>query len=524
MARIHSSSRNHERGSRNHPLRTFGIAALVSQLLVLRYLYNQWPHLNHPLGPPTSSFRGGSQGTQDQSGVFHGIPVSYHPAIPQGGKSSNNNVPSSSMQCIGENFEPQTAWMFRSCQFQNLCYDVQDKEFVYIQSQRESNLKDAFQQIPRRNRGFTTITTLATDNIAVSLGAIYPQMTSQEMSQKLKWFPKIKTQTEMAAAGGYYELPSGVAWVPLVGTPGTFHSNSIFWSDLFPIYTLLSVFGLTRDDTGQIMKPFLFVKGEATSTGMYKPFLGFLGSGPDHVLGGNHLNDLSEFQDTSSGGRRSTLVCAKKAVAGIGMIADRGFNLPDRLKTQSPAYRTQVPYAVSVNLSTHNLAQGITLKGFRDYMLRNLGLDTKSTKANNMLEVSFHFQARTLDTPDFRSQLNALNLKPKANINRLEKLVDPSSMIATAKTIATSSVLVVPCCDEEVALAAAFLPDEALLIILYNQETNKVPLERLKQDFPIWELIDNAAYFRAHWISLGGGVAAAISEIVQVLQLDLAVN
>ena len=423
------------------------------------------------------------------------------------------------MQCTGENFEPETAWMFRSCQFQNLCYDVQDKEFVYIQSQRESDLKNALQQVPIPKREFTTLTTLATDDIAVSLGAIYPQMTSQEMIQKLKWFPKIKTQAEIAAAGGHYELPSDVAWVPLVATPGTSHSSSLFWRDLFPIYTLLSVFGLTRDDTGQILKPFLFIKGEAPSAGMYKPFLDFLGSSPDHVLGGNHLNDVFELQDNSLGGQRSTLVCAKKAVAGIGMIADRGFNLPDRLKAQSPGYRTQVPYAVSVNLSTHNLVQGSMLKGFRDYILRNLGLDIKSTKASNMLEVSFHFQAKTLDTQDFRTQLNAVNSKTKVNFNLLENLVDPLSMVATVKTIATSSVLIVPCCDEEAALAAAFLPDEASLIILYNQEKNKFPLEKAKTDFPIWELIDNAGYFRAHWVSFGGGGAAAISEILRVLQL-----
>ena len=416
----------------------FGFAALVSQLLVLRYLYAQWPHLNHPLQPQTSSpwsssvrsaVQSPSQVEGKEDGSFYGVPVSYHQV--------SGNIPSSSMQCIGDNFEPETAWMFRSCRFRNLCYDTQQREFVYIQSQEESNLKNTLQQLPHKE--FMTLTTVATDDIAVSLDAFYPQM-SPAIEQKLKWFPKIKMQAGISVEG-FYELPSNVVWVPLMG--------STFWSDLLPIFTLLSVFGLIKDD--QILKPFLFLHNNSLSGDSYNYFLN------------SNTKDEKQLLDKSPGGQRSTLVCAKDAVAGIGMIADRGFNLPERWKTKSPAYVTQVPHAVSVNLNTHNLAQGSILKGLRDYILSNRGAEAISPTTSDTLVVSFHNQAKALDTPELRSQISASN--SNIQFNHFEML-DPLSMVVKAKAIATSSVLIVQCCDEEAALAATFLAAKASVVIL----------------------------------------------------------
>jgi len=494
MAKRESGGRN-ERRSTGDSFRVFAFGALISQLMVLKYLFSRWPPLEHPLEPPLSIPR-----NFQNDATFYGVPVAYQQGIP----------PSTSMQCIGETFEPDTAWMFRSCLFQNLCYDVNEQEFVYIMSLEELALKKSLGEILRRE--FVTISTLAAEGIAVSLAAFRPLMTpEQELS--LKWFPKIISKSELSTKG-YFQMPGAAAWVPLMGESlgARDSSERVVWRDLFPIYSLLSTFGVVED--GSAIEPFLFLFNDLSAGDMYIPFLELFGSSNSSLgftKGGKQLQVTA-----TTGFEEASLVCAKQTAAGIGMISDRGFNLADRWTTQRPGYVPKVPHAASVPLVTHNMAQGNVLKGFRDYMLRNLKITSSST--SETINVSFHDGVTEVDSPEMRSELSSMNFN--LHFEGLQRWTARSIRTIAQKT-ASSSILVVPCCDDEAALVATFLPDQALLLIVYDAGKHGTSPIEVKLKFPVWDLIDSSGYLRTHWISLAGNTLTldAVRSIRQHLAM-----
>ena len=78
-------------------------------------------------------------------GFFNGIPVQLRqdashlvdPLAASAGKSasSTSTTPTihSSVHCVGDSYEPD-AWLDRSCAFHMLCYDLQQQDFVLLQS------------------------------------------------------------------------------------------------------------------------------------------------------------------------------------------------------------------------------------------------------------------------------------------------------------------------------------------------------------------------------------------------------
>lgn len=490
-------------------LRVFGVAALVSELLVLRYLYARWPLLKHPLEPPTSTSPNPDQSsttsreseeriTQYRDGYFGGIPVTYNP---------KSRPSPSSVQCIGENFEPANSWMFRSCRFQNVCFDTQEREFVYLQSRKERELEESLAKVRSSSRSFMTVSTLATANHTVSLGSIHPSMT-QSIERTLQWFPKIQKYEEMSSTG-YYLLPSNIVVVPFVGSP----SWAVVWDDLFPIYTLLSVFGLTKDTT---YKQYLIHHGDSSQTDDYIPFLPLIGVKDPSM----QTTQKIQLQD-SSGKKRSNLVCSKELVAGIGMISDRGFNLPLYHSTSNPAV-SNTPHPSSANLFTHNVAQGTILRGFRDYMINNLGYShvlNNHLSSSKSVKVSIHTQAATiLDMVQLKSQVTAFQSTADFHLLDAAPVSSDPNMV---KILALTKILLVRCCEEDAALAATFLSNGASLIILYDPSKHGKTLPNIKRAFPIWDLIDNAAYFRTHWISSDAEKSDLLTRIVRTIKENL---
>jgi hypothetical protein len=158
---------------------------VLSQLFLFRYLSSQWPVLNHPYEPPTSNVKD----SVIPDGSLKGIPLHYN---------RGSKIPQTSVQCIGENFE-SNAWLFRSCRFQNLCFDTNQKDFVFIQSTAEKNLRDTV--LEAKSEQFVTISSLFSENTKISLGPIHSQISPQD-EEALRWFPKIIQQADLSS--GFY--------------------------------------------------------------------------------------------------------------------------------------------------------------------------------------------------------------------------------------------------------------------------------------------------------------------------------
>jgi hypothetical protein len=307
MVPRHSDER---RAKRCFCLGSFFCGAVISELAVLSYLHSRWPSLEHPISPPTTNLSDREDSRPqinidgDKSDIresFGGVSIVYR---------QGSRLPASSVHCIGENFEAD-AWKYRSCWYQNFCYDRQDKEFVYLHSSREATLMKSYQQ--NANIKFITVSTMVNNNSAVSLGQINQQTTTPERIQALQWIPKVKRHSDYSATS-FYELASNAVWVPFASYDGV----DIY----FTLYTILSLFGLIEAGI-RLMFMELSTSSELACSsehcfGIHKPSLPLFGS--LESWGSEFDGSFLKQQHTAR------LVCAKRAVAGIGMIADSGLN------------------------------------------------------------------------------------------------------------------------------------------------------------------------------------------------------
>eukprot|EP00580_Thalassiosira_gravida_P019743 CAMPEP_0201673100 /NCGR_PEP_ID=MMETSP0494-20130426/33843_1 /ASSEMBLY_ACC=CAM_ASM_000839 /TAXON_ID=420259 /ORGANISM="Thalassiosira gravida, Strain GMp14c1" /LENGTH=165 /DNA_ID=CAMNT_0048154927 /DNA_START=187 /DNA_END=680 /DNA_ORIENTATION=+ len=85
---------------------------------------------------------------RDPDGYFNNLPVYY--------KKFNEQFHSNA-HCIGENFvdskerKSNSAWKYRSCKFQNLCFDTVDEEFVLFLSEEQKALENALMKVSGRS-------------------------------------------------------------------------------------------------------------------------------------------------------------------------------------------------------------------------------------------------------------------------------------------------------------------------------------------------------------------------------------
>lgn len=124
-------------------------------------------------------------------GTFNGINIYY-----------KEETTDSTVSCVGENYQTD-AWMFRSCQFRHLCFDIEEQEFVLFQSPEERQ----WMQHPRDD---TLIGSSSHMNVTLALGGLNPKWTKQAWP-KLEWFPKVIPHI---LTEGYYELSPHISWVP----------------------------------------------------------------------------------------------------------------------------------------------------------------------------------------------------------------------------------------------------------------------------------------------------------------------
>lgn len=208
-------------------------------------------------------------------GSFNGYPVFYHDLTLD---KTYHSRPYSSVQCVGENYQGDDfSWMHRSCHFRFLCFNVSSREFeVYARPDDETlgsisrrrpfiDFSASVIPPPRDPSGFHEKAFSETgDGVSLGSGTVrhprynddantndYDKNRIRIVKESHNWFP---TVVRSSPPERYYALEEDVVFVPFHsvfrekgGNPGK--EYSVFWDDLFPIYTLLSMFQLTSKDT-----------------------------------------------------------------------------------------------------------------------------------------------------------------------------------------------------------------------------------------------------------------------------------
>ena len=338
------------------------------------------------------------QGGKNPDGSFNTVPIYL--------QSNTADSFHSSVHCVGDTHNPSTDWMYKSCKFRNLCFDVESKDFYLV----KSPLEDAYQQ----NRVDHSFVSTQFRNNSLALGGINPRWKGTKFNEgieKVKWFPKILDRPPKEV----FFLPSNVVFVP-------FHSfaahnvGHLLWDDFYPIVLLLQLFGLLDEHRLLLMRvdtlPLLYGTCEMRRNKMqrcaknFERFLPLMGVDPQSFSTAKHVKFETSSTATSS---NSKMICAKTAVAGLGMLTDHGLNDHG----WSPAAEHVV----------QNAGKGTLFYLFRNYMMQNLGIFPVENPNRGKIQIvlSTHSSGDSKRDTSFEAQYNSLHQAfPSVSLSTVE--------------------------------------------------------------------------------------------------------
>lgn len=406
---------------------------------------------------------------------FNGIDLKYR-----------SGFPPSFVECTGGNnrLNLNESWMFRSCKFNYLCFDMELKEHVLFRDPRHPLW-------------------VPTDNFthSVALGGVNPRWNEAGDDKgvwKVRWFPRIKQASKDMS---YYELPDYVVEIP-------FHSfaahnvGHLLWDDFYPMFSLLRLFGIEDKMILPIRQKIPYVlyascekkqKRKICANNFVK-FFPLMGVDP---MTFSHSQDFRFLSTRGVDSPRSKYVCARNAVAGLGMLTDHG------LRDHGWEHR--------INEIPHNLGRANNLYLFRTFLVNNvLGkydalMRTAKLKTEIPKLVFSQYSSRDWDRRhNFTTQIDFLN----RHLSRNEASIKPVKLFdmtlkEQVEMAASTSIFITVCGGG--SMTATFLPKGASVIVYYNPyggfdfHSYNLTGKPARLD---WDLLNNAGYLRIHWLPI----------------------
>lgn len=412
--------------------------------------------------------------SQQVDGTFNTIPILYR-----------NSTLYSSVECVGESFTPDS-WMYRSCLYRNLCFDVESNNFVVVPSPSHKLLE----QVKDPTQHYVS----SSFNTTLSLGGFVSKWGDRGMP-RLMWSPRVVDGTHFMNEG-YYELTNNTILIPMHVMAGQ-NIGHFVWDSLLPVYTLLSIFGLTPDTQRshhQLVLMKLMLEGRPLQFSCRRKFQEGCRQNFQRLLPmiGVDPSTFSTNQDyvlkvKDEGERKSRYVCSALGAAGIGFLTDHGVaNHGKRIEDyQRP----------------HNVGRGPVLWGFRNFVLQNMGLSHLPTRVSSAPPIrvtfSIHSSGRAHRNFDFQRQIDALQEAFALSTSNVIVKAYQFSKLSMSKEIEiiTSSHVLITICGGG-AMSSMFLPRGASLILYYSHELEGIENAKLDYDY-----LSNMGYTKTHWLS-----------------------
>jgi hypothetical protein len=359
----------------------------------------------------------------------------------------------------------------------------------------------------------TSATTTMNHNASLSslplaVGGINPRWQGKEFNQgieKVKWAPKVLGELPTK----YYMLEDDVVLVPFHSFAGH-NVGHLLWDDFLPIYTLLQIFGfLEKDDASSSYDyrpllirldtlPTLYASCEIRrnkKSGCAQNFHKFL---PLMGIDPNTFTTLKEVQLTTNNNNKnpdtSIPICARHAVAGLGMLTDHG------LKDHG-----WEPLATD---AVHNVGKGPQLYQFRNFMIRNMGLPV--VPPSLVQQQQFHILLNAHSSRDaerdfgLEEQHRVLTAAFPTTRVSVVKLSDYTLQEQVELVSQRTNIFVSTCGGG--SMTAFFLPRGASLILYYAEKSgfnfDKFALTGGPAILD-WDLFNNVGYLRVHWLPIG---------------------
>ena len=486
------------------PIAVIAICLLLSQLVVLNIVVIVFRGKSITTADKSGFDLGSSTTIQKQhkfdgefesnDGTFNGYPMVF--------RKDQTNIETRS-HCVGENYQDETSWQKRSCEFSELfCFDVEKKEYavfdraenerIYTNAESEVFV-DISQSFLKKHRGKAN---------TMSLGGINLKW-GKDIS-RLEWFPEIRIVPEGESLS-YYELPPNVIMIPFHSMNGG-NPGHLVWDDFLPIYNLLNMYQL-MDESNELMPMRYVLKGEGDdgSRGlwascdwndekktlcktMFKKFLPLmLGSNPIH----EELATTENFDFEPKGTAKSNLVCAKHAVAGFGPLTDHGtFKLHG---WEDNDYK-----------QTQNHGRGGLLYSFRNFMLTNLGIPTEVNQQPPFRIIFSENSSSVLSrNHDFTKQKELLKQSFHPSYVSVESYVFSEMSLKEQLEIASQASIFITTCGGG-AVTSMFMPRGSSVIMYYLEDGGIVANKRNNKPARLdYDLFNNLAYLKVHWLPAG---------------------
>ena len=384
-------------------------------------------------------------------------------------KSTESNS-ASSVHCLGDNFVKEQAPCYRSCLYRHLCLDVARREFQLELDHEQAALQKAL------SRTDQTFQVVATDiNQTVMNGR------NVRFSESLPWAPTVVGRQQ----GGYYELPDNVLWIPYI-LDASFAGNlgHFCWDFLLPFYTLLVMYGLDEKE-----KRYKLVLTSTDDTCRNTPSCGGLIRKFMPLIGTTEIYSVDNLMITSND--EVHRICSPHGASGIGMLTDHG--------------ATRHGQGFVDYQQVQNAGRGAHFYAFRNFMIRNLGIDEPDIvqRARHGVMFSVNSSANPSRRRSFDKQIAVTRerLGDKAFVSGTE--LARLSLEDQVKIILQLSVMVSTVGGS--TATCMFLPRHASLVLYFVSDEDFVSKSPMKDfptmmDFDFW---NNASYLRVHWLPLG---------------------
>ena len=428
-------------------------------------------------------------------------------------------------------------WMYQSCRFTNLCFNVNTTQYVLFPTTTNQTTKLTYDS-----------------QSVVALGGINPRWDMNKQaplsqdepvvddrgSYKVQWFPQVVRLTASAKNDEYqiYWLPSSTIWIPFYSFAGH-NVGHLLWDDFYAIYKVTMLFQVPLvsptpppPPTTTTTTPFWFLLRHVLQDTLYAScdirrnkrmqctqnfvkFLPLLGVDPQTFSSTKRTQlQVNNNQDTTSpvdDDSRPVLICARHGVAGLGMLTDHG--------------RHDHGWESKDFWIPHNLGHGRTFYNFRQYMIDHW-TSTNKIKGNRRDSVIQKKDAtmndKTITTVITFSLLSSRDLDRRLDFDRqidtLKKTLSPDDHVQVQalkfwnltvdeqiQVMLDTDIFVSSCGGS--SMISTFLKRDASLILFYNS-TGGLDFEHLASNGrPArldWDLLNNAGHLRLHWLPLTG--------------------
>ena len=433
-------------------------------------------------------------------------------------------LPVTSVYCVGDVFQEAPKPDYQSCQYENLCLDLKSKKFVSVTN--GAYLQDTTDHNPGNN-ATTVFKPRPDDTIPTDLKEAYVQIgQSVRLQTGEPWIPNSVSSASHGAYDSYYQIPPNRIWLPYYPEqPNAINPGHLLWDYLLPLYTLVDMFGhddkqflLTNVDphcvppsTGDPIE----VRQQENPGACYKlatKFLSLLGVPPSTFANIHHSklmstneknNEIAEIDSSSS----PTLVCAKLAVVGIGMLTDHGYQKHGQL--------------INDYQSPYNHGRGISFWKFRNFMVSHMQrgnqMITPSLSPQKVASGTFTITFSILSSNNmnrrrhFQNQIQTLQTYFAGNTLRVRvqtvRLAELS--LGDQMTIVEQSNVFISVIGGSTS-TAMFLKRNACLVLYYDDsgdEVVKVPKNSNNdnKNMPAmldWGFWNHASYLKVHWLPL----------------------